>query len=176
VQKLTSTIVMKPIADDRPCPTTQRLPRAPATGPSRAAQIAPFGRFRQSPARVSAQIAAVMLTIAFGRCGPRCGTERSLCSPWLTGIAVDEDGRLRAVLRARRQYQDQTPRTETSWVEMRTSDPFSIVVFGRCRPGGHGSLGRDVARMPGQAFSPDVLGDEGAHLAQQRSPVASATR
>jgi hypothetical protein len=124
----------------------------------------------------NARRAAVMLTIALGRRGPRCGTERSFCAPWLTGIAVDEDGRLRAVPRARRQHQDRTPRTETSWVEMRTSDPFSIVALGRCRPGGHGSLGRGVARMPGQAFSPDVLGDEGAHLAQQRSPVASATR
>src|SRR5690349_23211411 len=47
--------------------------------------------------------------------------------------------------------------------------PYTTLFRSRCRPGGHGRLGRDVARMPGQAFSPDVLGDEGAHLAQQRS-------
>jgi hypothetical protein len=32
----------------------------------------------------SAQVSAVMLTIALGRRGPRCGTERSFCAPWLT--------------------------------------------------------------------------------------------
>ena len=56
---------------------------------------------------------------------------------------------------------DRTPRTETSTVVMLTSDPSSVIVFGRRWPGGH-SL---VVRMPGQAFSPDVLGGERAHLA-----------
>src|SRR5215831_16662826 len=59
---------------------------------------------------------------------------------------------------------DRTPLTETSTVVMLTSDPSSLIVFGRCWPAGHG-LERDIVRMPGQAFSPDVLGGEGAHLA-----------
>src|SRR5215831_2913687 len=59
---------------------------------------------------------------------------------------------------------DRMPRTETSTVVMLTSDPSSVIVFGCCWPGGHG-LERDIARMPGQALSPDVLGGEGAHLA-----------
>src|SRR5262249_34737104 len=59
---------------------------------------------------------------------------------------------------------DRTPRTETSTVVMLTSDPSNVIVFGRCWPGGHG-LERGIVRMPGQAFSRDVLGSEGAHLA-----------
>src|SRR5215472_17919346 len=59
---------------------------------------------------------------------------------------------------------DRTPRTETSTREMLTSDPPGIV-FGRRPPSADGRLG-DEARVPGQAFAPGILGDEGAHLGQ----------
>jgi hypothetical protein len=58
---------------------------------------------------------------------------------------------------------------------MLTSEPPSVIVFDLGRPGVHGPLERDIERMPGQAFAPDVLGDEGAHLAQQRSTAVGAS-
>jgi hypothetical protein len=46
-----------------------------------------------------------------------------------------------------------------------------------CRAGVSGRLERDIAGMPGQVLAPDILGDEGADLAQQRTlpPFGAAT-
>ena len=88
------------------------------------------------------------------------------------GIAVHEHDRLRAVLRPRRQHRG--PDAANGDLNGRNAHPSIIVVdLGR-------AASTDVLsgtmRAPGQALSPDVLGDQGADLAQQRSPVASATR
>ena len=75
------------------------------------------------------------------------------------GIAVHENDRLRAARRPRRQHAGPDAADEDLKGRGAQLRPGSIVVVDLGQAGVHGRLERDIMRVPGQAFAPDVFGD-----------------